>query len=179
MGGTITNSIDISPSYDIDHTVFAGTWDGVYRSVDGGNSWNFVSTMSRYEEISDLITYVGDWEKFVSTNASASQIKYSTTPKTRATLFFTGTSVSWIGTMSNRHGIAEVYIDGIFQTLVDQFFSQVLWQQELYTKTDLPYRLHSIAIVATGNKNPASLGTAMSVDAFDVLYWNTVELNTQ
>ncbi|MBC2694336.1 MAG: hypothetical protein HF982_03475, partial [Desulfobacteraceae bacterium] len=172
-------SINLSPSYALDHTVFAAGSDGVFKSEDGGYSWAFISTLARYEEDNDLVSYRGEWQTSDSPAASKAAISYATTPNSKAIFPFTGKSITWIGTTSNKQGIAEIHIDGVLECFVDQFSPQVLWQQQLYLKTNLPYGLHTIKIVVTGNKNPDSLGSAISVDAFDVGYGNAVQFNTQ
>jgi hypothetical protein len=37
-------AVALSPSYTADHTLFAGTRDGVFKSTDGGASWNRMIT---------------------------------------------------------------------------------------------------------------------------------------
>ena len=168
--GKLIDSVAISNSYSTDQTLFAGTWDGVYKSVDGGSSWTFVSTINRYEDKSDQINYLGTWNQYNSNNASGKTIKYSTSSTSKVTLYFLGTSISWIGLMNNQHGISDVYVDGVFQASVDQYSPAALWQQELFTVTGLSGDVHRITIKATPDKNPDSRANAISLDAFDVGY---------
>ena len=42
--GGNTSVLAISPNYAVDQTIFAGTYNGVYKSTDGGATWSSVST---------------------------------------------------------------------------------------------------------------------------------------
>src|SRR5437660_7509940 len=93
----------------------------------------------------------------------------SSGPGAQASLPFNGTSVSWIGYRGPDAGIARVYIDGSFVAEVDLYYSDPRIQAILFTSPALADGNHTMTVEATGVKNPASSGTLVVVDAFDVM----------
>ena len=64
-----------------------------------------------------------------------------------ASFTFVGTGVKWIGAKNVDHGQADVYLDGKLDTTVSSVGPQWTKQEEIYTKTGLPYGLHTLKIV--------------------------------
>ena len=86
----------------------------------------------------------------------------------RATYSFTGTAVKWIGFRAGWAGIARVFVDGAFVTEVDLFSPTEEVQVPVFQVSDLVPGAHTIAIEATGRKNPEAQDYAVVLDAFDV-----------
>jgi hypothetical protein len=86
----------------------------------------------------------------------------------RATYTFTGTAVKWIGFRAAWAGIARVFVDGAFVTEIDLFSPTEEVQLPVFQVSDLPPGTHTIAIEATGRKNPEAADYAVVLDAFDV-----------
>jgi len=86
----------------------------------------------------------------------------------RATYSFTGTAVKWIGFRAAWAGIARVFVDGAFVTEVDLFSPTEEVQVPVFQVSDLTPGNHTIAVEATGRKNPEAQDYAVVVDAFDV-----------
>jgi beta-galactosidase GanA len=84
------------------------------------------------------------------------------------TVNFTGTAVQWIAPTANNHGIADVYLDGTQVATVDGYSPGTDFQQIEYQASGLPNGPHTLKIVVSGQKNPASGGTYVSVDAINV-----------
>jgi hypothetical protein len=85
-----------------------------------------------------------------------------------ATLAFNGTAVSWIGYQDEWSGIANVYVDGNLKAQVDTYRTPNQAQSAVYSVSGLSDGPHTLTITATGQKNPASGGAWVWVDAFDV-----------
>ena len=82
---------------------------------------------------------------------------------------FTGTQISWYGLKNDDLGMASVYIDGeLIESDID-CYSTVRIVQNLFTKTDLTDGVHTIKVVANGNKHPDSRGIALVHDYFGFL----------
>jgi hypothetical protein len=81
---------------------------------------------------------------------------------------FRGTSISWSGYSGPDAGIALVRVDGGAPKKVDTYSSDVKVQQVVFTAAGLTDAPHTLTIEATGEKNPASRGAKIFVDAFDV-----------
>jgi len=77
---------------------------------------------------------------------------------------------SWIGFRGPMAGIARVFVDGVVVAEVDTFSSTDEAQVVLFTATGLVDASHTLTIEVTGLKNPASTGTFVVVDAFDVTF---------
>jgi hypothetical protein len=63
-------------------------------------------------------------------------------------------------------GIAKVTLDGVSQT-VDLYSPTWQFQQIVFERTDLAQGKHWIALSPSGQKNIASSGTTINVDAID------------
>jgi len=130
------------------------------------------------------ITYSGAgsgevWEKSCKEGAFGGTVTYVIPPEDGrysyespafAEFTFIGTAIQWIGESNYYCGKAEVYIDGIKEATIDPFVAPDSYSQFVnFSKEGLPYGSHTIKIVATGEKNPASTvlpGTRVSIDAF-------------
>jgi hypothetical protein len=78
---------------------------------------------------------------------------YTTDPGALAQFTFVGTQITLIVTKHTNRGQANVYIDGVFQTMIDEYSSTTLYQQAVYVKTGLSSGSHTIKIVCKGTKN--------------------------
>jgi|GEM_PF-2278087 Cohesin domain./Uncharacterised Sugar-binding Domain. len=95
---------------------------------------------------------------------------YSSSAPAYAEFTFTGTGIQWIGETNYTCGVAEVYLDDAKVSTVDPFIAPDLKYQFInFSKEGMPYGQHTIKVVATGQKNPASTvypGTRVLIDAF-------------
>lgn len=98
---------------------------------------------------------------------------YSSSDPAYAEFTFTGTGIQWIGESNYFCGVAEVYLDGVKVSTIDPFIAPDIVSQFVnFSREGLPYGQHSIRVVATGLKNPASTqypGTRVLIDAFRYL----------
>jgi hypothetical protein len=85
----------------------------------------------------------------------------------RATLSFRGTGVIWIGLKDEWSGIARVYLDGVLAGTVDTFGPSQS-RAPLFAVSGLASGDHTLAVEVTGDRNAASGGAWIWVDAFDV-----------
>jgi hypothetical protein len=126
-------------------------------------------TVTRFQETDPSMTYAVGWNQGGTSRAwSGGTTAFSTTAGARATLTFTGTSVSWIGLRGPQTGIARVFLDGAFVAEVDTFSATEEVQAALFTVGGLADANHTLTIEVTGLKNAASTDTFIVVDAFDV-----------
>lgn len=114
-----------------------------------------------------VITYSGTW---TDNNNATGRINgdehYTNVTNNYAQFTFTGTEVKWIGAKFTNRGQADIYIDDVFQTTVDEYASSQQNQLELYSKTGLASGSHRIKVVCKGIKNSSSTGYYIDVDAF-------------
>jgi photosystem II stability/assembly factor-like uncharacterized protein len=161
--------IEFSTSYATDNTIYAASDEELFKSTDGGNTWEMITRPVRYENMREVVRYEGEWRIANGDDFSASSVSHSDVAHNEAILNFVGTGISWIGTTSNDQGIAEVYVDGDYMADVDQFSDTRATMVKVYSITDLAYAPHTIIVEVTGTKNPKSTGYRIEIDAFDVL----------
>jgi hypothetical protein len=103
----------------------------------------------------------------------------------RATLDFNGTAVTWLAYRDEWSGIARVYLDGQFVAEVDTYAAPVTAsglrsqslrraqdgnvQSRMYSISGLPAGDHQLVIEVTQQRNPASGGSWVWVDGFEVV----------
>ena len=86
----------------------------------------------------------------------------------QVTFTFIGTDLRWIGFRGPQAGIARVSLDGVFIQQIDMYSVAEEVQAEVFKATGLASGNHTLLIEVTGTSNPASTGTYVVVDAFDV-----------
>jgi len=94
--------------------------------------------------------------------------RFTTTAGDSLTFTFRGTSITWQGGHGPDGGIANVQVDGGPVTPVDTYGPTQKFQEIMFSKTGLANASHTLTITLTADKNPASAGTKIFVDAFDV-----------
>ena len=94
--------------------------------------------------------------------------RFTTTPGDALTFTFRGTSVTWQGGHGPDGGIASVQVDGGPATPVDTYGGTQKFQEIMFSRTGLTDATHTLTITVTPDKNPASAGNRIFVDAFDV-----------
>jgi hypothetical protein len=131
--------------------------------------------VSRTEQTAASVVYTtppatAGWTETTPNNLfSGRTVTLSTTAGSRSELTFTGTSVRWIGQRRRDSGIARVFVDGTFVAQVDTFTPiQDELQAAVFGATGLQPGQHVLTIEVTGQMNPASSGSMVIVDAFEV-----------
>ncbi len=124
------------------------------------------------DDTSSALQYSGSWSHVANqpyTGGDYQQTEsFSATTGDSVSVSFTGTAVRWIGPTANNHGIADVYLDGTQVATVDGYSAGTVPQQVQYAASGLTDTAHTLKIVVSGQKNPASGGTYVSIDAIDV-----------
>jgi Malectin domain len=124
--------------------------DGARRvEVTGADPWKQVGP--------EAVQFSGGWQslKGSSTTAEASA---------SATFSFSGTAVRVLGTVSQKGGWADAYIDGQKQlTVVESWNPAPRHDQPIFIKKGLASGPHELKIVARGAGNTQSLGAEISI----------------
>jgi hypothetical protein len=94
--------------------------------------------------------------------------RFTTTAGDSLTFTFRGTSIAWQSGRGPDFGIASVQLDGAAPKDVDTYSATPTFQEVLFKATGLADKTHTLTITAKGEKNPASMGIKIVVDAFDV-----------
>ena len=126
-----------------------------------------------YDDADAALQYAGAWSH-VGPEAGYTSGEYhqtesfSSSAGDSVTVPFTGTGIRWIASKSGNHGLADVYLDGTKVSTVDTYGPNTVNQQVQWSATDLTSGAHTLKIVVTGQKNAASSGTFVPIDAIDV-----------
>jgi hypothetical protein len=134
------------------------------------DAFDVITPATRHEDTDPAIGYAGGWlQGNIDHPYSEGSGALSTAAGDQATFSFTGTSVSWIGWRGPQGGMARVLVDGALAAdNLDTFAPTEGTQNVIFTRTGLAAGAHTLTIQATGTRNPASSGTGIAVDAFDV-----------
>lgn len=145
---TSTSDDTTHVSIDLNAKPIAYTYDDNDAALDYSGSWSHVAGQS----------YTGgDYKKTES---------FSKVAGDSLTVPFTGTAVRWIGSRTDNHGYADVYLDGVLQTTVDDSGSGN--QAVLFGKSGLTDGPHTLKIVVDGRHGSGSTDDYVSVDAIDL-----------
>ncbi len=147
----------------------ATSTDSTHISIDLGAS----STYTYDDADTTDLHYEGNWshvgpEQSYTHGEYQQTESFSDTAGDSVTIPFTGTAIRWIASTAANHGIADVYLDGNKVASVDGYSSGTVNGQVQYTASGLPDTAHTLKIVVTGQRNPASAGTFVSLDAIDL-----------
>ena len=126
-----------------------------------------------YDDVDAALQYAGAWTHAANLSWTAADFdnseSFSTTTGDSMSVTFTGTAVRWIGPTNTNGGIADVYIDGTRAATVDTYAANgKTFQQILFADSSLAAGTHTLKIVVTGQRNPASTAATVVVDAIDL-----------
>ncbi|CCM00010.1 uncharacterized protein FIBRA_02035 [Fibroporia radiculosa] len=156
----------------VQHCVANSAWNGfVPPGTDRPASFTpyFVPPGAKgYDSSSPLLHYSGHWADVFSSAYIQKTLRSTSEPGAYMAFTFTGTGIEWFGNEDPRHGISQVYIDGVMVQEVDAWSVIPRKQQRLYWNFQLPAGRHTMKIVNTGKKRNVSKGTYMDVDALVV-----------
>jgi hypothetical protein len=141
--------------------------DGVV-TMDVSKACNALFTKNHVEETDPAITFTGRWSSYPCPPCFGGALGYSTQVGAKATFSFKGTGIKWIVTKGNMVGKARVTLDGVVMGLVD-LYNPVTKNKVFLSKTGLAPGNHTLILEVSGQKNPASTGSAIDIDAFDVV----------
>jgi hypothetical protein len=169
-GNHLLRTLAFSPNYAQDNIIIGASNESLFRSQDGGASWERLARPIRYEENNDYVRYRGQWESAESEKSSARQVSYSGVAGDKVSLDFVGSEVRWIGSKSDHHGIGKIYIDGLLKGNADLFSDSNVFNTTVFSIENLPDTHHTVTIEVAGIKNPKSSGYRVDIDAFEVIH---------
>jgi hypothetical protein len=117
----------------------------------------------------DQFNYVGsDWGHAGGEGAPADPYdgtnSWANSSGDKVTFTFVGTQITFYGITDPGHGIGAVSIDGGTSTNVDFYSASRTGNVPLWTSPVLPAGTHTLTLAWTGQKNPSSSGTFITVD---------------
>ncbi len=112
------------------------------------------------------VTYTGTWTQANEGRYFGGSCHFSASASAAMQTTFTGTRVEWYGLKNVDLGFADVYLDGALVQAGIDTYSAKRQNALLFTRAGLANGSHTIRIVANGQKNAASTGTALVHDYF-------------
>ena len=124
-----------------------------------------------YDDADATLQYGGaGWSHVANQSYTGADYKntesFSRTAGDSLTVPFTGTRIAWWGSKTNNHGMADVYIDDVKQTTVDDSGSD--GHALVYQANGLSAGPHTLKIVVTGTHSSGSTDNYVAIDAIDL-----------
>ncbi|GGW10504.1 beta-galactosidase [Streptomyces capoamus] len=127
-------------------------------------------TTYTWDDADPALRYTGSWSHVHDTSYTGGDYRHTESFSNKAgdslTVPFDGTAVRWIGSKTDNHGYADVYLDGTKVATVDASGGES--QAVLFRKTGLPSGPHTLKIVVAGSHGSGSTDDYVAVDAIDV-----------
>ena len=135
------------------------------------NAQPVADTSYTHDDTDPELRYTGSWshvgaEQTYTGGEYKKTESFSNTAGDSVTVPFDGTAVRWIGSKTNNHGYADVYVDGVKAATVDDSGSGD--QAVVFQKTGLAPGAHTLKIVVAGSHSAGSTDDFVSIDAVDV-----------
>lgn len=134
------------------------------------NAQPSADTTYTWDDPDSALQYTGSWSHVADTSYTGGDYKHTESFSDKAgdslTVPFDGTAVRWIGSKTNNHGNADVYLDGTKVATVDDSGGEN--QAVVFQKTGLTDGAHTLKIVVAGNHSSGSTANYVAIDAIDV-----------
>ncbi|WP_331744825.1 beta-galactosidase [Streptomyces mirabilis] len=143
--------------------------DKTHIAVDF-NAQPSADTTYTWDDPDSALQYTGSWSHVADQSYTGGDYKHTESFSNKAgdsvTVPFDGTAIRWIGSKTNNHGNADVYLDGTKVATVDDSGSEN--QAVVFQKTGLPDGAHTLKIVVDGSHSSGSTDDYVAIDAIDV-----------
>ncbi|WP_443053414.1 beta-galactosidase [Streptomyces sp. NBC_00285] len=134
------------------------------------NAQPAADTTYTWDDPDSTLQYTGSWSHVADQSYTGGDYKHTESFSNKAgdsvTVPFDGTAIRWIGSKTNNHGNADVYLDGTKVATVDDSGAES--QAVVFQKTGLTPGAHTLKIVVAGNHSSGSTDNYVAIDAIDV-----------
>ncbi len=122
----------------------------------------------RVEDSDRRLEFSGMWHYRWDVRASGHSRRAATRSGARVTLRFDGTGVSLVAPRGPRGGQARVTLDGEPVATVSLYAPEPTSPATVWISGPIPSGTHKLVVAALGSAEASSVGTVVSIDAFDV-----------
>lgn len=156
-----------------EHTVKID-WTGKKKTDSKGTRINVDAVeivgalVGRYQQTNPHFEYSGRWATSKDASASGGSFALTKSSRSSITVDFTGIQIDWFAKEGPAYGKAQVIVDEGDPVTIDLYSADVLWVQNVWSSGRLEMGPHVVKIQWTGTKNPASTGTYINIDAFEI-----------
>jgi levanase/fructan beta-fructosidase len=135
---------------------------------DLARAWDGSAVPATVVDDSDSATrYSGAWTRVQDDPTYfAGTSRYANDPKAAIEMTFTGTQLEWYGLKNQDLGMADVFIDGQLVAAQLDCYDSVRQPALLFRSQELAPTFHSVRVVPTGQRRPASSGASIVHDFF-------------
>ena len=124
--------------------------------------------LSRYQQTSPLLAYLGNWSQQISALQSGGSLARTDSKGAKVVARFTGTTFELLALTGTECGKASVVIDGGAPQEVDLYSASEQHRVSIFATNSLVDGTHVALISCTGTKNAASTGYSINIDAVRV-----------
>jgi hypothetical protein len=135
------------------------------RLPDSASVTRTVAVTSTFQDVHRSVDY-SSWRGVAATPPARGGYHVGSGHPAIASMSFAGTQVSYVAATGPDRGVALVSVDGVPDQRVDLYSATA--GRRVVTVTDQIPASHTVTVQSTGGKNPASTGTAISLDEFVV-----------
>lgn len=163
-------AVTVSPTFEIDRTLYAAAFKGIFKSEDGGKSWLRCPERMRYEERHPSLTVSSGWSYRPSEGASALFTLVADRAGDFVNFDFFGQGVSLIGERCSECGTIDVSLNGAEPQRV-ALHSETHREQEVLLRFEgLASGAHKLRITVVVEEDAGMNrgGRRVALDAFDV-----------
>ncbi|WNM29898.1 beta-galactosidase [Streptomyces sp. Li-HN-5-11] len=143
--------------------------DKTHISLDF-NAQPAADTTYTWDDPDSALQYTGSWSHVANQSYTGGDYQHTESFSNKAgdsvTIPFDGTAIRWIGSKTNNHGYADVYLDGTRVATVDDSGGEN--QAVVFQKTGLTAGSHTLKIVVDGSHGSGSTDNYVAIDAIDV-----------
>lgn len=177
--------VALSPDYGNDGTLIVSTYNWVYRSEDGGNSFVRLPGYARVDDGNHALAYelalgtdsdddhewdIAAWIVDGEPAALAIAVSSSNDAGDAVEYHFVGDTIRWYAPLAPDQGLAQVLLDGTPVELVDLYAPLAEGTEVRFEMSFAGVEAHTLRVENTGLANPAASGSVLRTDGFDSTY---------
>lgn len=150
----------------------------VYTAVKKATAGQHVATSGHYQVSHPAVSVGPGWQWISDHRASGGLYLATATPGLTVTFTFQGDSVTLVAPRDTTSGRLRVTMDGREvlvlprdqegRPVVDLYNPTLRWQERIPLAVNLPNVIHTVQLTALGEANPASGGSRVAIEAFEV-----------
>ena len=117
---------------------------------------------------SSTIVDTGTWTTATLSGSYGDSVQYTSTAGRKVTVSVPAGSknVAWVAPKASNRGMADVYLDGVFQQKVDLYSASKFDRHIVFSKAVDPSKSHTLEVRVLGTQQSASTGKRVDIDAF-------------
>ncbi|MCU6710829.1 carbohydrate binding domain-containing protein [Paenibacillus sp. J5C_2022] len=115
-----------------------------------------------------IVSYSGNWLRDMNALSFGASNERTGQQGAYVDIPFYGSGATVVTNINSVYGKANIYVDSVYETTVDYYYSMLQYQQPVFQTGTLTEGMHWIRIEATGESNPATHGTWITFDALEV-----------